>query len=174
MKEHKNDGCDGLSSDFILNGTELLCHHLSNLISLMLSHCAPTSFCMSTMIPIPKGSGSIGDIKNYRGIALSSLLSKLFDTCIISSQFDSLLFYDLQFAYKSQTSNIQCVSFVIETVSYYIGHLGHTNMCTWGASKAFDCVNLLLLFSMLLQGDMCPLFLCFLMSTYCNQQMRVK
>ena len=37
----------------------------------MLSHCcAPTSFCMSTMIPIPKGSGSMGDKKNYRGIAL--------------------------------------------------------------------------------------------------------
>ena len=51
------------------------------------------------MIPIPKGSGSIGDMKNYRGIAFSSLLSKLFDTCIIFSQFDSLLSNDLQFAY---------------------------------------------------------------------------
>ena len=65
----------------------------------MLSHCcAPTSFCMSTMIPIPKGSGSMGHMKNYRSIALSSLLSRLFDTCIIFSQFDSLLSNDLQFA----------------------------------------------------------------------------
>ena len=53
-----------------LNGTDLLCQHVSTLFSLMLSHCiAPSSFCMSTMIPIPKGSGSMGDIKNYRGIA---------------------------------------------------------------------------------------------------------
>ena len=30
----------------------------------MLSHCiGPSSFCMPTMIPIPKGSGSMGDIK---------------------------------------------------------------------------------------------------------------
>ena len=28
--------------------------------------------------------------------------------------------------YKSQTSTIQCVSSVLEGVSYYIGHLGHT------------------------------------------------
>ena len=102
LKSGKNDGFEGLSLDYILNGTELLCHHLSNLFSLLLSHCcAPTSFCMSTMISVPKGSGSIGDMKNYRGIALSSLLAKLFDTCIISSQFDSLLSNDLQFAYKS-------------------------------------------------------------------------
>ena len=40
------------------------------------------------------------------------------------------------------------------------------------ASKAFDCVNLLLLF----KKDMCPIFLRFLMNTitYCKQQMRVK
>ena len=101
FKGGKNDGFDDLSLDSILNGTKLLCHHLSKLFSLMLSHCcAPTSFCMSTMIPILKGSGSMGDMKNYRGIALSNLLSKLFNTCIISSQFDSLLSNDLQFAYK--------------------------------------------------------------------------
>ena len=92
----------------------------------MLSHCyAPVSFCMSTMIPIPKGSGSMGDIKSCRDIALSSLLSKLFDTCVISSQFDSLYSNDLQFAYESQTSTIQCVSSVIETITYYVDHDGN-------------------------------------------------
>ena len=175
LKGGKNEGFDVLSSDYILNDPELLCHHLSSLFSLMLSHCcAPTSFGTSTMIPIPKCSGSMGDIKNYRGIALSSLLSKLFDTCNISSQFNSLLSNDLQFANKSQTSTIQCVSSFMETVSYHIGHLGHTYMCMLDVSKAFDRVNLLLLFHMLLQRDMCPLFLRFLMSTYCNQQMRVR
>ena len=90
-----------------------------------------------------------------------------FIVIVISSQFDNLLSNDLQFAYKSQTSNIQCVSSVIETVSYYVGHLGHkhTCMCTLDASKAFNRVNLVLLF---------PLFLRFIISTYCNQQMRVK
>ena len=54
----------------------------------MLLHCyTPTRFCVSTMIPMPKkGSGSMNDIQNYMGIALSSLLSKLFDHCIIGNQ----------------------------------------------------------------------------------------
>ena len=107
----KNDGFDGLASDFVLYSTDLLCQHLSTLFSLMLPHCiAPSSCCMSTVIPIPKGSGSIGNIKNYRGIALSSLLSKLFDTCIISSQFDRLQSNDLQFAYNPQTLTILFLS----------------------------------------------------------------
>ena len=77
LKAGKHDGFDRLSSDFILNGTELLDHHLSTLFTLIWSHCyAPVSFCMSTMIYIPKGSGSMGDIKNYRGVALTSTAYK--------------------------------------------------------------------------------------------------
>ena len=60
----------------------------------------PKSFCVSTMIPIPKkGNGSMNDIRNYKGIALSGLLSRLFDHCIIGNQYDSLRSDDLQFAY---------------------------------------------------------------------------
>ena len=124
LKIGKSDGYDGLTSDYIINGTPLLTHYLSLLFSLMLSHCyTPTSFCVSTMIPIPKkGSGSMNDIRNYRGIALSSLLSKLFDHCIICNQYDSLRSDDLQFAYKSKISAIHCVNSVNETVNYYINN----------------------------------------------------
>ena len=101
-------------------------------------------------------------------------MSKLFDTYIKSSQFDSLFSNDLQFVYKLQTCTTECVSSVIETVSYYIDHLGDASMYMLDALKAFDRVNLLRLFSKLLQRDMCLLFLRFLMSTYCNQQMPVK
>ena len=121
LKIGKSDGYDGLTSDYIINGTPLLIHYLSLLFSLMLSHCyTPTSFCVSTMIPIPKiGSGSMNDIRNYRGVALSSLLSKLFYHCIICNQYDSLHSDDLQFAYKSKISAIHCVNSVNETVNYY-------------------------------------------------------
>ena len=41
------------------------------------------------------------------------------------------------------------------------------------ASKAFDCVNLLTLFTRLLKRDMNPIFLRFLLYAYFNQEMRV-
>ena len=62
--------------------------YISALFNCMITHCyVPDSFCISTIIPIPKGSNkSTSTVKNYRGIALSSLLSKIFDNCIISLQ----------------------------------------------------------------------------------------
>ena len=42
----------------------------------------------------------ISDIRNYIGISLSSLLSKLFDSCIISLNTVVFKSDDLQFAYK--------------------------------------------------------------------------
>ena len=47
-------------------------------------------------------------------------------------------------------------------------------MCTIDASKAFDCVNLFVLFNFLGKRNWCPLYLRFLMYSYCNQRMRVR
>ena len=115
------------------------------------------------MVPIPKkSSGSMGEIMNYRGIALSSLLSKIFDNCIISNQYDSLFTNELQFAYKSKTSTIHCVSSIFETANYYVSSAGAAHVCMLDASKAFDRVNLLTLFRKLHNHSMFPLFLRFL------------
>ena len=108
LKRGKSDGYDGLSSDYIINGTPTLFNYISILFSLMLSHCCvPDSFCVSTMVPIPKGSGSTADMKNYRGIALSSLFSKLFDTCTIVSVLHlALMTYSMLISKKHQQSNV--------------------------------------------------------------------
>ena len=69
------------------------------------------------MIPIPKGSNKdTSDIRNYRGIVLNSLLSKLFDSCIILLNTVVFKSDHLQFAYKNSCSTIQCVSMVTEVI----------------------------------------------------------
>ena len=94
------------------------------------------------MIPIPKGSSKdTSDIENYRGIALSSLLSKVFDSCIISLNYVVMRSDDLQFAYKKSSSSIQCVSMVTEMINYYRNNGSSVYMCMLDASKAFDRVN---------------------------------
>ena len=88
----------------------------------MLSHCfLPSLFLISTMVPIPKRfNKDITNIRNYRGIVLNSLISKLFDNCIIST--NSYIFEsdDLQFAYKKKTSTLQCVSIIKEVVNNFV------------------------------------------------------
>ena len=122
----------------------------------MITHCyVPNSFCISTIIPIPKGSNkSTSTVKNYRGIALSSLVSKILDNCIISLQESCLLTDDLQFAYKSKTSTVQCISTITEIISYYIKNSSNIYMCT------LDCTK----------KKMNPLVLRCLIYTYCNQK----
>ena len=74
----------------------------------MLSHCFILTSCsISTMVPIPKGSNkNLTNVKKYRGIALSMLISKLVDNCIISSNSYIFESNDLQFAYKKK--NVYC------------------------------------------------------------------
>ena len=108
----------------------------------------------------------MGEITNYRGIALSSLLSKIFDNYIISNQYDSLFTNDLQFAYKAKTSAIHCVSSIFETANYYVSSAGAAHVCMLDASKAFDRVNLLTLFRKLHNRSICPLFLRFLIHSF--------
>ena len=47
-------------------------------------------------------------------------------------------------------------------------------MCTLDASKAFDKVNLLVLFNKLYKKHLCPLTLRLLMNSYCCQKMRIR
>ena len=92
-------------------------------------------------------------------IAFSILLSKIFDNCIISNQYDSLFTNDLQFAYKSKTSTIHCVHSIFKTANHYVSSAGAAHVCMLDATKAFDRVNLLTLFRKLYNRYMCPLCL---------------
>ena len=157
MRPGKNDGFDGLSSDYILNAPMSLFEILSVLFTCMLHHL--DSFYLSTMVPIPKGSNKdLSMSKNYRCIALSSIFSKIFDNCIISDQCLALNSDDLQFAYKSGCSTTQCVSVLCETIDYYVHNESDVYMCSIDASKAFDRVKILLMFRKLGKRNFCSYF----------------
>ena len=87
----------------------------------MLSHSvAPTGLLLSTMVPVPKDKrGSKSDSNNYRAIAISSILVKLFDSIIIKDQHLSLITDDLQFGFKENSSTITCTQLLVETIEYY-------------------------------------------------------
>ena len=76
--------------------------------------------------------------KNYCAIALSSILGKILDNIIITSQRNVLKTSDLQFGYKSNCSTIMCSTLVMETIQYFTQMRSPVYVLFIDASKAFD------------------------------------
>ena len=89
---------------------------------MMLTHgVVPQGLLLSTLVPIPKNKrGNKCDSNNYRQIAISSLIGKIFDTIILDKQKMSLETDVLQFGFKKNSSTVICTSMLKETIDYYI------------------------------------------------------
>jgi len=86
-------------------------------------------------------NGDTTSVNNYRGIILSSTISKLFELCLQSLFADYLRTSNPQFGFKR---NIGCTSaiFTLRSVIDYYNKRGSTvNLCMLDMSKAFDKVN---------------------------------
>ena len=121
LKVGKSDCVDGFVSDNLKKGTECLYEIIALLFSTMLTHgVAPAGLLLSTLVPIPKNKrGNKSDSNNYRQIAISSLLGKLFDIIILEEQHHGLITDELQFGFKKNASTVLCTSLLMETVEYY-------------------------------------------------------
>jgi len=86
FKAHKSDGHSGLSSDHIINASDLYFTNLALLFSSIVIHGkVPDSYLLSTVVPIPVGNNvNKSDSSQYRGIALSSVYGKIFDNIVLS------------------------------------------------------------------------------------------
>ena len=106
------------SSDCIKNGSKSLYDNLSIIIRSFLIHGHVTFILlMATLVPIIKDKlGSITSSKNYRSIAISSLILKLIDWIFLILFGVSFSLNDLQFAYQAGSSTTMCTWAVLETV----------------------------------------------------------
>ena len=80
---------------------------ISILFTSMLIHgVSPADSLLSTLVPIPKNKK---DNKcNYRQIAISGILWKIFDIIVLDAQYDSLSTDVLQFGLKNNSSTVIC------------------------------------------------------------------
>jgi hypothetical protein len=176
LKKGKSDGHTAQCTDHIINGSNKLHVYLSFLLSSMLTHgFSPNGFLLSTVIPIPKSKRkSLNDSENYRGIALSSVIGKVYDWVILDTYGDCLNTSDLQFGFKAGHSTAACSFVVKETIQYYLNKNSSVNVVLLDASKAFDKVNYVKLFRLLLRKGICPLVARFLIVLYTDQVLRVR
>lgn len=175
IKHHKNDVDNMLTSDHLIYAPNDLHVHISMLFSAMLMHgCVPNLFMNSSIRPIPKGHNlSTCDSSNYRGIAISSVFSKVFENVVLIRYRHLLSTCDLQFGFKKKHSTQMCTMVLKETISYYLSNKSKV-FCTFlDATKAFDRINYCKLFKLLLCRSLPYCIIRVLLSLYTNNYVYV-
>ena len=176
LKPYKVDGKFESYSDNIINGGDMLYVHLSILFKCMLTHnIVPRDMVLSTLVPIPKSrKKSLSDSSNYRSIALSSILGKVLDSIIMNKNVDIMLSEYMQFGFKAAHSTTQCTFVMEEIIDLYTRNGSSVYLIMLDASKAFDRVQYIKLFRLLIKRGMCAMYSRFLGNMYLNQCLRVK
>lgn len=175
FKYGKNDETYCFGSDAFKYGSEDIAPHLVNLFKAFLVHGHISHpFLCCALQPILKNSKkSKFNSDNYRLIAISSILLKIFDHIILSISKDDLNFNNLQFGFQKNNSSPMCSWMLLETVNYFTNRGGPVYLCLLDLKKAFDTVKHDLLFSKL-RSRVHPLLLRLVIYSYLYQSVYVR
>ena len=176
LNNGKNDETYDIFSDNFIHATDRTHEILCLLITVMLKHgTASEALNKSVIIPIPKNkNNSLSESKNYRAISKNSIISKLIDHILINLIGEKMTTSDYQFAYKAGLSTSLCSFLVAETISYYRSKGSNVYMLSLDATKAFDRVQYSKLFKKLIDKEICPLVIRFIMNSYLVSKSLVK
>ena len=176
IKPNKSDPTWDFSSDFLKNGPELLFKHLELMIKAFLFHGHVSgSLLLATLVPIVKDKlGDLCSSKNYRSIAISSVILKLIDWLIINIFGHFMKLDDFQFGFQPLSSTSLCSWVVYETIDHYIRNGSVVYGVLMDCTKAFDTVQHSKLFQKLLDAGLPPILVRLLVSIYLNQVANVR
>lgn len=122
------------------------------------------------MFPVVKNkAGDMSDINNYRSIALSTCMSKIFEAILLGYVTTNAACDTAQFGFKPGHNTTLCTALFKKTVDYYINRGSHVFACFIDISKAFDSVNYWKLFNFLLDDNVDGSIVALLAYWYSNQ-----
>ena len=125
---------------------------------------------VSTIIPLIKDKlGDITSSNNYRSIALSSLLLKIYDWIMLLLFEKQLHTDELQFGFQEETSTNMCTWLAIETIDHFMRNGSEVFVGVMDMTKAFDKVRQSDLFWKLIQRGIPLVFLRLLLDMYLKQ-----
>ena len=176
LRNSKSDPVFDFDSDCLKNAPDVLYSHIATLMRMFLIHSHVSCYLLlATLVPLIKDKlGDLSSSKNYRSIAISSLVLKIFDWVIILLFGVCLGLDDLQFAYQAKVSTTMCSWVVIETVNYFLRNGSEVYSCLCDMSKAFDLVKHSVLFRKLMTSGISMIFLRLLLCVYLLQSANVR
>ena len=110
----------------------------------MRCHYVPHGFGLSYTVPIPKSKDfrfKAMTCDDFMGIAIDSILAKVFEHCILDKFESFLSTNDNQFGFKKGLGCSHAIYTVKSVVDRFISNGYTANLCSIDLSKAFDKVN---------------------------------
>ena len=156
--EHgKAAGLDNITAEHLHYSHPVLPCVLMKLFNLMFDTCyVPRLFGQSYIVPIPKhrncNSKSL-TVDDFRGIAISPLLSKLYEMCIYDRFQEFLISSDNQFGFKKGIGCSHAIFTLRSVVDRFLNGGCTVNLCAIDLSKAFDKVDHHALFIKLMKRE---------------------
>ena len=122
LKPGKSDPVFSFSTDCFKNASDSLFEKLSLIIQSFLIHGHVTQILLlATLVPLIKDKlGSTNISKNYRSIAISSILLKLIEWIFLILFGINFGLNDFQYAYQAGCSITMCTWAVLVTVDYFL------------------------------------------------------
>ena len=158
VKKGKASGPDGISGEHIVYSDKRIIVLLCMLFNTMLTHAyLPSNFMLSFIVPLIKDKkGDVTSKDNYRPIALTSIISKVFEIVILNIYSEFLKTAPNQFGYKFGLSTEVAIFSFKEIVNYYRSLSSNVYICLLDASKAFDKINHFHLFLQAIRKKLTP------------------
>ena len=156
LNKGKAAGFDGLTVEHVIHSHPALVVHLTVLFNILLSYgVVPNAFGQGIIIPLIKNvEGDKTKSDNYRGITLSPVLSKLFESVLMVLFGKQLCSDKLQFGFKSQSSCNHDIFTPRTVIEHYTRNGSTVTVCALDISKAFDRVDHFALLRLLIKRQL--------------------
>jgi Reverse transcriptase (RNA-dependent DNA polymerase) len=161
LKRGKAAGVDNITPEHVTYSHPSLVWHLCRLFNLMTIHgYVPNQFGRGIIIPLVKDKhGDLTNSNNYRAITISPVISKIFESCLLTKYESFLASNDLQLGFKKSVGCGHAL-FSVQQVAKYFTSRGSTVFITAvDASKAFDRLDHSILLGKLISRNLPTCFI---------------
>jgi hypothetical protein len=178
LKRGKAAGPDGICAEHLMHSHPIISCILYKLFNLLIKlGYVPSAFGQSYTVPIPKPSDcrtKSMSVDDFRGIAISAVISKVFEYGILERFQPFLSTVDNQFGFKKGLSCSHAIFTVRSLIERFNSGGSTVNLCAIDLSKAFDKVNHCALLIKLMQRNIPINLLCVFEHWFSNSSTYVK
>ena len=151
-------GWDGIHSNHLKYAGPVFINLLTKFMNKLILHSyVPVLMIHGEIRPVMKCKAfGKNDSSNYRPVLNSSMLLKMLEYCILPFMTKSLNLSNQQFGFRKHTGCLSAITIVKETIFKYNSEATDVHCVKVDLSKAFDRININILFSKLLTSGLDP------------------